>query len=495
MNHLNLNHKALAAAVALAFSAASGSAFAYSFSDGGYTAANTTVVNISGSSATNGQTKAWAQNVLCSANQVTYTRTDSNHFAIICTPKANVVALSAGKTQIAVVKNSNGGSGNGISKLAGGSGTLQYINVFQANPATGALGTAVGSNIGVSDEEPDLLLAAGAVTGGKPAGLVSTALNVVTFGTPVTLGLRNALQTAQIASGKLDPSCTAGNETEACMPSLSQSQIASIFGGQLVGWSELGLAPADDTVYVARRPVSSGTQAAARVFFLNEPCAANMAQFVPGDSGESSTKADACNFAVAPAGRVFEASGGGNVATCLTNHERNGRFAIGINSLELPSTTDTSVAYAIGGGAATGGPALLNKNYQRHIKIDGFAPTTFNTATGRYRFWFEATMNTTPASLTADAAALQTAMVAGFNDPAVLAPLNNTFNTTALLHAAGDVNLDAGILAPVLAGTPANPATEADTHAAPLMYYTHAVSGTPNSCQPAMSYHATGMNP
>ncbi|OYZ55762.1 MAG: hypothetical protein B7Y21_13940 [Hydrogenophilales bacterium 16-61-112] len=309
MNHLNLNHKALAVAVALAFSAASGSAFAYSFSDGGYTVANTAVVNISGSSATNGQTKAWAQSVLCdSTKQVTWSK-DSNHFAVVCTPKPGVVALSAGKTQIAVVKNSNGGSGNGISKLAGGSGTLQYVNVFQANPATGALGTAVGSNIGVSDEEPDLLLAAGAVTGGKPAGLVSTALNVVTFGTPVTLGLRNALQTAQIASGKLDPSCTAGNETEACMPSLSQSQIASIFGGNLVGWSELGLSPADDTVYVARRPVTSGTQAAARVFFLNEPCAANMVQFVNGDSGESGTKADACNSA-APAGRVFEGSGG-----------------------------------------------------------------------------------------------------------------------------------------------------------------------------------------
>lgn len=496
---MNLTLKTLPLAVALA--AASGSAFAaYDFNnaDGvgsGYTATNTAVVNISGSSATNNQLKAYATGVLCdSTNQVSWNK-DSNNFAVVCTPKPGVVSLPAGKTQIAVVKNSSGGSGNGVAKLAG-VGTQQYVNVFQTNPATGALGAATGADIGVSDEEPAILDKAGAITSGIPAGLVTQALNVVTFGTPVTLPLYHALQDSQIASGKLAAGCNTGgvySDSEACMPSLSQSQIASIFGGQLVGWNELGLTAADDKVYVARRVVTSGTQTASRLFFLNDPCADGMIGFVAGDLGEANTAANACN-AASYSGRVFEASGGGNVATCLTNHARNGRFAIGVNSLELPSNTDTSVAYAIGGGAATGGAAILNKDWQRHIKIDGFAPTTFNTATGRYRFWYEATMNTigTP---TGAAGSLLTAMVAGFNDPAVLVPLNASFATTTQLGA----GKSAGILAPALAGAPvatvANESGVDGTTAFPAMYYTRSVSGAPNSCQPAMSYYATNINP
>lgn len=482
-----MQRTALTLAVAAALSTFAGAASAYSFSDGGYTAANTAEIKISGSSATNNQTKTWAQTVLCQAgstNQITYTK-DSNNFAIVCKPKAN---LGFTKANIAVIKNSSGGSGNGISQLkVAGQG---YMNVFQTNPATGPLGANSLADLGVSDEEPSILVKAGAVVGVDDSGILSDALNVVTFGTPVTLGLRNALQSSQIASGKLPSSCTVGNESEACMPSLSQSQIASIFSGNLLSWSELGMNnPADNNVHIARRVITSGTQTASRLFFLNDPCAENMVQFVPGNNGESGTKADACN-AAAPAGTVFEGSGGGNVAACLTNHQRNGRWAIGINSLEVPNTTETTPAYNIGGGAATGG-TLLNKDYQRHIKIDGFAPTTFNTATGRYKFWYEATVNN-DGSPSADAAALKNAMLAGFNDPAVLVPLNATFNTTVLLGA----GKSAGILAPTSSGVaPAAPATESATVNGPQMYYTRSISGAPNSCQPAMSFYATEINP
>ena len=479
-----MQRKALTIAIAAALSLGAGSAFAYTFSDGGYTTANTAVIKISGSSATNAQTQAWAQSVLClpgSTNQTPVYVKDANNFAIVCKPAVG------GFTQpnIAIVKNSNGGSGNGISQL--NTAGLGYMDVFQPNPATAALTAASKSDVGVSDEEPAILIKAGAVTG-SAAGVISAPLNAVTFGTPVTLALRNALQQAQFGGA-----CV-GVETEACMPSLSQSQIASIFGGQAVGWSEFGLTNTDDNIYVARRVVTSGTQTASRVFFLNNPCADGMAQFVPGDNLESTTKADACN-AASYTGRVFEGSGGGNVAACLTNHQRNGRWAIGINSLELPSTTDTTNEYVPGGGAlvTTGGVPnkLFNKNFQRHIKIDGFAPTTFNAATGRYRFWFEAAVNTL-ASISTDGAALKAAMQSGFNNPAVLVPLNATFNTTVLLGP----GKSAGILAPTSSGVvPAIPATESATVNAPQMYYTHAVLGAPNSCQPAMSFYATGINP
>ena len=60
-----MQRKALTLAVAAALAGVAGSASAaYT-----YTAANTAVVNISGSSATNGQLKTWAQNVLCDSHQ------------------------------------------------------------------------------------------------------------------------------------------------------------------------------------------------------------------------------------------------------------------------------------------------------------------------------------------------------------------------------------------------------------------------------------------
>lgn len=492
-----MQHKALTLAVAAALAGVAGSASA-AFT---YSAANTAVVNISGSSATNGQLKLWAQNVLCdSTNQVLLTN-DSNNFAVVCTPKPGKITLSGGKTNIAVVKNSVGGSGQGITPEIAHS-TLPFVNVF------GAAGSTVNAvpDIGVSDEEPAVLVAAGAASGdiGK---LNSVPLNVVTFGTPVTLGLYHALQDAQIASGKLASSCkgTPGTNnprdaqgysvSEACMPSLSKAQIASIFSGNAVDWSEFGLTnPAgDNTIYVARRVVSSGTQTGARVFFLNDPCA-NVLKFVFGNDGQSATAADACNAAT-PAGNVYEGSGSGNVETCMTNHDRNHRWAISINSLEFPAVAnDNSAEYTIGGGAATGA-SIANKDYQRHIKIDGMSPSSFNAAVNRYGNWVEATMNTSNVyALSADAAALQTAMVTGFNDPLVLVGLNNGFNTTALWHAAGDTTLDAGIIAPAQSGAPAAVATVTDTHNSPIMYYTHSISGAPNTCQPAMTYWATGLS-
>lgn len=503
-----MQHKALTIAVAAALAGVAGSASA-AFT---YTAANTAVVNISGSSATNTQLTLWAQNVLCdSTNQVTLTTAadSGNNFAVVCTPKPGKITLSAGKTNIAVVKNSQGGSGQGITPQIAHS-TKPMLDVFHPdtnNPGKYLTVNAV-PDIGVSDEEPAVLVAAGAASG-DIGQLTSIPLNVVTFGTPVTLGLYHALQDAQIASGKLASSCkgTPGTNnprdaqgysvSEACMPSLSKAQIASIFSGNAADWSEFGLSRpvgSDTAIYVARRVVTSGTQTGARVFFLNDPCAAGVSSFVNGDNLESTSKPDACNSAT-PAGRVYEGSGSSNVETCMTNHDRNGRWAISVNSLEFPAASnDTTPEYAIHGGALTGN-SLANKDYQRHIKIDGMAPSTFNVAVNRYSNWVEATMNTSNVyPLSADAAALQTAMVTGFNDSLVLNGLNAGFNTTALWHAAGDTLLDAGIIAPAQSGAPAAAANVTDTHNSPIMYYTHSISGAPNTCQPAMTYWATGLS-
>ncbi|ODU49823.1 MAG: hypothetical protein ABS92_04895 [Thiobacillus sp. SCN 63-374] len=483
--------KVLPLAVAAALAGVAGSASA-AFT---YSAADTAVVRISGSSATNGQLKLYAANVLCDPANTTVINKDSNNYAYVCKPKAGAIS-GLTKTNIAIVKNSAGGSGNGISPLVAHS-ALSFIDVFSATPLTTTVNAV--PDIGVSDEEPALLVKAGAASGDYTK-LNSYGLNVVTFGVPVTLGLRNALQQAQIASGALPSSCTVGNESEACMPSLSKAQIASIFTGSMVDWSEIGLSNpfGDNAVYVARRVFSSGTQTGSRAFFLNDPCTPGAAAFVPGNNGESNTKADACN-AASYTGTVFEGSGGGNVETCVTNHERNHRWAISINSTELPGVSgDQSELYAAAGGADQG-TKIDNKDYQRHIKIDGFAPTTWNVATGKYLNWVEAAMNVSNVyALSADATAALNAMKRDFNAPAVLSSLNSGFNTTALLHAAGDTLLDAGIIAPAhsMDGTagPVFPATKLDTQTTPVNYYTHNLLNSPNTCQPAATLWATGLN-
>ena len=493
--------KVLPLAVAAALASVAGSASAaFTFS-----AADTAVVHISGSSATNGQLKLYATNVLCDTTKMAYfelTSDKKNQYAYVCTPKTGAIS-GLTKTNIAIVKNSNGGSGKGIGPLIDHS-ALSFIDVFAADPTTTTVSAV--PDIGVSDEEPKLLVDAGAAAGDYTK-LNSYGLNVVTFGVPVSLGLYHALQDAQYGAAckgaaGVSPFDAAGfSTTEACMPSLSKSQIASIFTGQLVDWSELGLnnPSGDNTVYVARRVFSSGTQTGSRAFFLNDPCTPGAAQFISGDIAEANNAPNACNAANYFGARVFEGSGSGDVESCVTNHDRNGRWVISINSTEVPGLpgADQVDEYATGSTVTTGNK-IDNAAHQRHIKIDGFAPTTWNVATGKYGNWVEAAMNVSNVyALSADATAALNAMKRDFNAPAVLSGLNSGFNTTALLHAAGDTLLDAGIMAPAhsMDGTagPTIPATKAATQAAPVNYYTHDAGGAPNTCQPAFTLWATGL--
>ncbi|MBI3433121.1 MAG: hypothetical protein HY018_13035 [Hydrogenophilales bacterium] len=498
-----MQRKALSVAIAAALSVAAGSASAALT----YTSADTAVVNISGSSATNTQLKSWAANVLCSSDAITLTN-DTNNFAVVCTPNASAITLPAGKTHVAVIKNSQGGSGNGIGPIANQT-TVSFMNVF-GTPTAGVYPVVNAiPDIGFSDEEPAVLIAAGATTG-NASKVKANPLNVVTFGVPVTLSLRNALQQAQFGAG-----CV-GSETEACMPSLSKQQLSSIFAGTLTDWTQLGLpshvaadGTTDNNIYIARRVYSSGTQTGSRAFFLNDPCATSsgVQGFVAGDIStgdptanqanypETVTQADACNntsnfYTTTWGVRVFEGSGSGNVEACVSNHERNGRWAISINSLEFPAvSSDTFENFAIGGGADQLSK-LNNKDFQRHIRIDGYAPTTYNVATGHYGNWVEASLNVSSSvPLSASATALFNSMKTGFNSPAVLSGLNNGFNTSALLQLS-DATAQAGILAPANSRTtaPANPATKAATYATPVAYFTH----NSNTCQPPLQRWSTG---
>ncbi|MFH1818104.1 MAG: hypothetical protein ABIK08_00205 [Pseudomonadota bacterium] len=499
-----LNAAVLAAVAAMAGQAQAGVA------PTSITSGNTAVSYISGSSATNNQLIGFARKA-CTSGTLTHIKTsDSNHFALLCQPSAAMGTYS--KTNVLIVKNSTGGSGNGVGPVASADASWPFIDVFNttweascgtvtAKPAiteysdptdttsatqialpgyderTCAL-TTVGHvpDMGISDEEPAVLVAAGSVTAtpDQVASLTADPLNIVTFGVGVTTALRDALQTQQIANGALPGNCTAGNETEACMPSLTKASVASIYTGNLVGWSELGLAPADDQVYIARRPVSSGTETAHRVFFLNDPCSVGVTPMLDANNGEGDKAANACSAAsYAPGANVYTGSGGGDVENCLHNHNTKGRFAIGVVGIENPGT-GTSHAAAM-----------------RHVKIDGISPTAINVSNGRYGFWVESTLNYT--SVAGDVATMKDALLTAFNDPVVVRSVNTGFNATTLLSSAAEP-WTAGIVAPAGSGTPPNITTGTlqDKLKAIYLNPTSSMTHGGNTCQPAYTYHAVG---
>lgn len=508
----------LSAAVAVACAGLAPQAFALSPSD--LNSATTSIVRISGSSATTNQLIAFAQNNCVSGSLAQLTTSDPSNFALLCTPNTSKISGLA-HSNLVIVK--NGSSVADLSALASKTG-YPFLDVFNTtfnsgcgsatavaatteyidptNPGGGTrialpgynkytcpltLTSAAAPDMGISDVEPALLVQAGAVYGvsyAQLSALHDTVLNVVVFGIPVTLELRNAMQSAQIASGTLPSTCIVGDETEECMPTLSHQQITSIFSGNAVDWSEFGLTnpSGDNNIYIVRRINASGTQTAARVFFLSEPCVGGLMQFLPANDGESSTAANACSFATPPAGTstAYEGSTASNVQTCLQNHNANHRWAVGLMSVQTPAVGDA------------------NTN-MRFIKIDGVSPTNLNVALGRYGFWTEATLNYsgTPSG---DAGTMITALTAGFSNPVVLRSVNTKFLLTNLLSTPAEP-WAAGVMAPSPLVSPnsiplintGNLQTDlANVYTTPVNYYTHAISGAPNTCQPPATYFATG---
>lgn len=509
-----MQRNVLNAAVVAAVASMAGLAQAAGVDPATITTANTAPVYISGSSATNNQLIGFARKA-CVDGTLTHLKSgDKNHFALLCQPAAAMGSYS--KTNVIIVKNSSGGSGNGVGPVASSDSAYAFLDVFNGTwqsscgaatakaavteysdvtDTTSATQIALPAyeertcvtttaghvpDMGISDEEPAVLVAAGGVTAtaAQVAALTADALNIVTFGLPVTTVLRNALQTQQIGNGSLPSTCTVGSETEACMPSLTRAAAASIFSGNLVGWSELGLAPTDDQVYIARRPNSSGTQTASRIFFLNDPCTTNVFKMLDANNGEGNKDAAACSAASYASGaNVYTGSGSGNVETCLNNHNTKGRFAVGVLGVENPATTSSAAAGI------------------RHIKIDGISPTAINVSNGRYGFWVEATLNYLAGHVSgsADLGAMKTALTTAFNDPAVVRSVNAGFNTTSLLSSAAEP-WTAGVVAPATAATPPDITTGTLQAKLKAIYEnpTSSMTRGGNSCQPAYTYWAVG---
>ena len=417
---------------------------------------------------------------------------------------ANLAISGLAKPNLLIYKRSEGGSAQGVSPIiadAKGLATaaIEFLKINNTACTLGVApvaGTSLGSvtcaydladatkfdvaipDFGVSDVDPGQFKAGNTPAGFAPVSADDVGLMNVqgtaaaVFGIPVTTGLRNALQEAQILTGDVPATCVVGDEAETCMPTLSKAQIASIYTGQINSWDQFMIGasplftgatvkPASPRVHICRRVNGSGTQAQHGIKFLNSPCSAVA-------SGPATDQGVPEFF---PVTQVHQLSASGDVTDCLNELEAgvdtagNGfvnsypgqRWAVGIQSLEKN--------------------ADLADDF-RFIRVDGVAPTLANVAKGKYYDWVELTFQySNTHAWTDDNQAIADAVIASAGNPVVLAALNTKFN-----HSFGQSGMMAvPTIYPVAADG------ELDL-AAPVNPYTHATgtAGVENCRVPAV---------
>lgn len=506
-----MKFKTLSAAVAAACGVIAAPAFALTAdqytntSEFGTGAGNNTMnIRISGATAQDPGLLATAVRICSPGTMHRYAI--SNNFVYFCTGGPSV-PQRAGTTKLAIYKYSIGGSGSGVApvnnatpipyidltKIAAnctganatttvvdpdGAGPLSsYTNVACAGATTLYTTNAV-SYIGISDVEPSFF---GPAVGNYD-NLQAQALTTVIFGAPVTRNIFEALQrqqglatqaqqTTANAGGTISPAAACGATNlagllgEACMPNLSQAQLTSMYTQSGQTWGALGINSglADDTIYVARRADTSGTQKSYEAVIAKtvngtpgaKSCANDTDPFVSGTFILNETQADAaCNVA-SPADITFNNSGSNQVIRCMEGLNANGHGAIGTLSTEYKQT-----------------PA----GQLRFTKIGGVAPTHAQVASGAYQYYTDASLNTRIGTL-------PTASALGY--PAFLTLLKNNFANPATVDVinAGDQTFGpSGLMALDALATPV-PAADF-SGATPRNPWSRLVGGSSlNNCQ------------
>ncbi len=351
----------------------------------------------------------------------------TEQWAVACRAKNNTTLGAAANTNILVRKSDVNGSGNGTTPVAnavpvnfmvlsaGGCATSGTNGAFRLDGGNYTYRTcttvaAQAPDAGTSDIEPAMFTGELAPPSGdfvKPASnWAEKDLAGLVFGVVVSTGMRNELQTDQVAAGILPASCVAGNETEACMPSLPSSYVASVFSGKVQDWDDMPIygqsltganalpdpagADASETVNgtaysydwsagdvnICRRWTGSGTHAQHMVHYFDKNCEDGTSSMVGQPGGASLFFPN-----------VVENSSSGNLDDCMT--------AIA-NGTSLSSTSVTPNI----NGSYTGwaiGYQSLEKNVTgskpyRYVKIDGIAPTLKNAISGDYPQVYYVTM-------------------------------------------------------------------------------------------------------
>ena len=403
----------------------------------------------------------------------------NDQFLVACRGAATT---SFAGLQIAVAKESLGGSTNGVVNVARqlplpfldpdapacsgptlpvpASGAIQAYSLH-----TGCSGRVLQPpDAGISDVDPRLLPA---VTSSDTALLLIKPLFQVMFAPAVSLNLYRALQIAQGLPQNDDP---------ANVPNITRGQLEAIFAGIIIDWSEFydysvgpfatgptapsGFGGAVTSIFVCRRGELSGAQAAFSGFALNASCNASVPAFI--NPTTISCLADGCRWSSATFGVdfVFAGDGSADVRACLDAKDDLGVYGIGVLST-----------------------AMFVNNVERELRfvgVDGAPPTLSAAANGGYHFVRESLVTVPvseggPEDVARDVFSF---IVATIGEPATIALLNVSTQNPGGDH--GILASSDGVT--VLANVP--PVSSATMRTNPVSSYTQQASGAVNSCQP-----------
>lgn len=297
----------------------------------------------------------------------------------------NGKGTAAGK-KVLVLNRTSGGSAAGINQVLSNATaeteaqTIDFATCGAPNSSNVSACTgkkAVESIMALSDVKPSEF-AAGILQSGagylSPSSLTIASVGLQGFGVVANDNMYKALQEQNIADGRLGASCTVGDVTAQCQPTISSADYASLVstGGSLKdAASLLPLASSYNTqgVTVCRRVDTSGTQASSNVFFLNNVCGS--VGFLGAEVATTNTDSDPGVY------DVVMNSETSNVKTCVNTAAD---LRLGVVSLEnVPvSGTDTYKFVKIDG---------VSPNYTAAGVAD--AKQKANTRNGSYKFAVE----------------------------------------------------------------------------------------------------------
>ncbi len=325
---------------------------------------------------------------------------------IFCSSSSTVTStagtLPAG-TQLAIFKESNVGSENGVSPLyltaQGQPNTLLFVNPSAISDAlcptvatvaaTASLGAytnhsgcpataTVNANptLGFADVEAAILKTP--TNGAVDAGATSKYLSSVGTLDQIwaVLLTKNAYYALQAAEGYTSPSDLASNA-----PSLSKAETAGLMSGTTTAWSQLGVTATDDNVYLCRRDIGSGTEASFEAEFLGERCSSFVSLSVPSEDGQY----------------VFAAGSGSGVRGCMQAFFAGGSitpyYEPGTNIPAPPGfnspvkITGSQFALGFNNAEITAGNLSGAGDSFRAVAIDGAGPTVSNVQNGVYPYF------------------------------------------------------------------------------------------------------------
>lgn len=471
----------------------------------GSTAVDTTFLNVTVLAGT-------APGGFCQAGTIdVYTIGSPTNRLVYCSASAQS-GITAG-TPLAIFKESNQGSGNGVGPLinvakgaasgvsfispaalvaAGGdaacttstvaaTSTLNGYTLHNACPSTAVTPLTAVPTGGLADVEGPLL------RGPNNSTFSSTDINSfltsigtldVIWGVPVTKALYYALQAAEYPG----VAACVNSDAVACAPSLSKAQVAALYQGNIFDWSQLGLhntqpaASPDNNVYICRRDIQSGTQASFEAYFMGARCSLSSEAFA-GQDGQF----------------VFSNPSGGSVRSCLTALQNGGTIAAynadftGDNF--QPATFTGAGRWGIGVLSTEVSSANITPDTFRMIAIDGVLPTIPNAINGYYPYWSSGVAYTLKAGKigapTGSPLTVWNTLSTRLGDPAPTALINANY--------AGRPWGSGGDMSPAKqfvtsAASVSIPATTASVVTNTINSYTKASGGSVNNCDTPVLY-------